>query len=194
MIRFLSILLLVSSLSAAGATGTLSRRATIVGGAGHFGKCAIDVEVDGNAEVEIQDDLAKLRSLSGQVTVFRHFECSNKLPKNPAELRVVDADGRGSVRISQNPGSNGGKAIIRIEHKKGGRSSHSFDVEWRASEGGEWPAARGVVMTPNGSGFNMEKGIRICQDAAVEKLIHDGYNYVNIEKPLRTIALAAMIG
>ncbi len=44
---------------------TSTRRATITGRGGD-GKCTIEVEVDGSAEVEVSGDVGLLRTLSGQ--------------------------------------------------------------------------------------------------------------------------------
>ena len=48
-------------------------RATISGGRGDRGKCTIEVEVDGSADVEIRGDRGVLRTLTGRAALWRRF-------------------------------------------------------------------------------------------------------------------------
>lgn len=66
---------------------TLTRRASIVGGGGSQGKCTIEVEVDGVAEVAVSGDTGRLRTLSGQPAQWRRFECNGQVPRNPTDFR-----------------------------------------------------------------------------------------------------------
>ena len=62
-----------------------SRRATFRGGESrNEGKCTIEVVVDSVAEVEVRGDNAVLRTISGQPAQWRRFECSGRMPDNPA--------------------------------------------------------------------------------------------------------------
>jgi len=79
----------------------LQRRASIVGGGGlDYGKCTIEVWVDGGAQVEIIGDTATLRDTNGQTPQWRRFECTGPLPANPANFRFAGVDGRGSQKLS----------------------------------------------------------------------------------------------
>ena len=104
-------------------------RANIRGGGGDSGKCTIEVEVDGAADVEIRGDTAWLRTLQGQPASWRRFECNMAMPLNPVNFRFRGIDGRGRQTLVQNP-NNGGPAVVRIEDPQNGREGYTFDVEW----------------------------------------------------------------
>jgi hypothetical protein len=128
----LSVAILVLLAQTAHAT-TVSRQATITGGGGAGGKCTIEVNVDGAAEVEVSGDTGLLRTLSGQPAAWRRFQSSGPLPQNPVDFRFVGIDGRGSVQLVQDPRGNRGKAVVRIYDPKGGREGYTFDLQWRGS-------------------------------------------------------------
>jgi hypothetical protein len=65
----------------------IKKQARIVGGGGNQGKCAVEVVVDGSAEVEILGGNAFLRPLSGQQLQLRRFECTGVMPINPMDFR-----------------------------------------------------------------------------------------------------------
>ncbi len=108
-----------------------SYRAQIRGGGGDRGKCTIEVQVDGVAEIEIQGDQGRMRTLSGNPSVWRRMECSEPLPPNPADFRFSGVDGRGRQTLLRDPGSNRGTAVVRIEDPQGGSEGYTFDIEWR---------------------------------------------------------------
>ncbi|HYO80590.1 MAG TPA: hypothetical protein VES20_04250 [Bryobacteraceae bacterium] len=120
--------------SSASAQSRQSMNASIRGGGGDEGKCTIEVEVDGVAEVEVRGDRASIHTLQGQPSVFRRFECNSVLPRNPSDFRFKGVDGRGQVDLVRDPGS-GGAAVIRIVDSKGGREGYTFDLEWRGGGG-----------------------------------------------------------
>lgn len=108
-----------------------SRRASIVGNRnGDQGKCTIEVDVDQVAEVEVRGDMGRLRTLSGQRSTWRRFECTGPIPRNPVDFRFRGIDGRGNVNLVADP-RNSGVAVVRIEDPKGGREGYTFDLEWR---------------------------------------------------------------
>jgi hypothetical protein len=113
------------------AQSTQTMRANIRGGGtGDAGKCTIEVDVDGVADVEIRGETAYIRTLQGQPSMFRRFECTSVLPRNPVDFRFRGVDGRGNVQLVREP-NQGGVAVVRIEDKQGGREGYTFDVEWR---------------------------------------------------------------
>lgn len=75
------------------------RQATMRGGGGDSGKCTIEVEVDGVAEVEIRGDRGRIRTLQGSPATWRRFECNGVLPANPANFRFRGIDGRGKQEL-----------------------------------------------------------------------------------------------
>ena len=113
------------------AQSTQTMRANIRGGStGDVGKCTIEVEVDGVADVEVRGDTGYLRTLQGQPSTWRRFECTSAMPRNPVDFRFKGIDGRGDVRLMREPGS-AGAAVVRIDDNKGGREGYTFDLEWR---------------------------------------------------------------
>lgn len=110
-----------------------TRNADIRGGGGD-GKCTIEVEVDGIAEVEISGSTARIRTLQGNPARFRRFQCNQAMPVNPFEFRFEGVDGRGRQTLVRNPGGRV-PAVIRIEDPKSGSEGYTFDVFWRGATG-----------------------------------------------------------
>ena len=109
-------------------------RAQIRGGGDH-GKCTIEVDVDGVAEIEIRGDQGAMRTLSGNPSAWRRMECNEPLPPNPQDFRFSGVDGRGRQILLRDPGNNRGTAVVRIEDPQGGREGYTFDIEWRDGGG-----------------------------------------------------------
>lgn len=97
---------------------------------GDRGKCTIEVNVDEVAEVEVMGDRARIRTLSGQPSQFRRFECNSIIPRTPGDFRFTGIDGRGRMTLVRDP-RDGGPAVIHIEDPKGGYEGYTFDLEWR---------------------------------------------------------------
>ena len=114
------------------AAQTEERRATMRGGGGaDYGKCTIEVRVDGAAEVEIRGDRGLLRTTSGTPARWVRFECSGVMPPNPSDFKFSGVDGRGTQSLVRDPRSGGRSAIVRIEDPSGGAENYTFDIEWR---------------------------------------------------------------
>jgi hypothetical protein len=136
--------LLISSITAwvavalpAGAQ-EMTRRANVGNGNPESGKCTIEVVVDGTAEVTINGDTATLRNLQGQLPQWRRFECTSRMPNNPANFRFQGIDGRGRVDLVRDP-RNGGVAVVRIEDRDGGAEGYTFDLIWGGFDRGGYP-------------------------------------------------------
>jgi len=112
-----------------------SMRASIRGNNSDVGRCTVEVEVDGAADVEIRGDMGYVRTLQGQPSRWRRFECNSPMPRNPVDFRFHGVDGRGSVQLMRDPNSSGGTALVRINDSKGGREGYTFDIEWRGGYG-----------------------------------------------------------
>ena len=108
-----------------------TRRANITGSRGDEGKCTIEVEVDGTAEIEIFGDTGRIRNLAGTPAVWRRFECTGPVPRNPVDFRFRGIDGRGRQELINDPRNGRGGAVVRIDDPKGGREGYTFDLEWR---------------------------------------------------------------
>ncbi len=179
---FLGVAVLVVLIQPMHAT-VVPRSATIIRGGG-IGKCTIEVNVDGSAEVEVSGDTGLLRTLSGQTAVWRRFQCNEPLPRSPRDFRFVGVDGRGNVRLIRDPRGNGGKAVVRIDDRKGGREGYTFDLQWGGSGRGGWspapppPPGRG----PGWGESPAARAIRVCQDSVTNRLNRDGYTYVIFQR------------
>ena len=161
----------------------IPRQAVLTGGAGVNGRCTIEIDVDGSAEVEVSSDHGLLTTLSGQTATWRRFQCSDPLPTNPTDFRLAATSGRGTVKLQQNPRNTGGSAVIHINDPKGGRGGYTFDLWWRRTGGGWTPGPRPQPPGhgPGGIGLPMSKTIRLCQDSVVNRLSRDGYTNVVFE-------------
>jgi hypothetical protein len=101
------------------------------GGSPNGGKCTIEVNIDSVAEVEINGDVGRIRTLAGQPSQWRRFECSGVMPARPADFRFQGIDGRGRVQLVRDPRQNRGVAVVRIEDPQGGREGYTFDLIWQ---------------------------------------------------------------
>ncbi|HTW67595.1 MAG TPA: hypothetical protein VME17_23425 [Bryobacteraceae bacterium] len=164
----------------------VSRRAIITGSGGN-GRCTVEVSVDHSAEVEISGDAGWLTTVAGQPAQWRRFQCNAPLPNNPHDFRFMKTNGRGTVRLVQDPRSTGGRALIRINDPQGGRANYTFDLQWGRLGGGGWnPGPPNPVPGhgPGPGGFPVARAIRICQDAVTNRLNRDGYSYVTFERTI----------
>ncbi len=182
------------------------RQATITGGPSDSGRCTVEVNIDGAAEVEVSGDHGVLTTLSGQTATWRRFQCSEPLPGNPIDFRLIATYGRGAIRLRQDPRNAGGRAVIHLSDSKGGRAGYTFDLWWRRAGNGGWapgprPQPPGHWPRPGGGGgwvppgppqpppgqwpgsgsFPLARAIQICQDSVTGRLVRDGYPYVTFE-------------
>ena len=172
--------LALAAMALSGFAQDFTRRADMMGGGGRdAGKCTIEVDVDGSAEISVSGDSGRLNTLSGQPAVWRRFQCSGPIPRNPGDFRFQGIDGRGRVTLARDPRNNRGVAVVRIDDPQGGREGYTFDLEWRGSNGGWAPAPPPPPPGPGGPNFPVSRAIRMCQDGVQEKLFHDGYKYVD---------------
>jgi hypothetical protein len=111
------------------------RRATISGSGGSSGKCTIEVRVDMSAEVDIYGDSGRLRTLAGQPATWTRLECTSTLPANMTDFRFRGVDGRGNVKMLQDPRNNNSMAVIRIDDPRSGAEGYTFEIEWSGGSG-----------------------------------------------------------
>jgi len=153
---------ILAPLAAWGQPGMMSTRRADIRGGGGDGKCTIEVEVDGVAEVEVRGDTGRLRTLEGRPAMWRRFVCNQPMPLNPAGFRFRGIDGRGRQELLRDPG-RGGAALVRIEDPRSGGEGYTFDLEWRGAfggpgqfEGGRGPLGRGPLG--GGGGWRGNRG------------------------------------
>ena len=157
------------------------RRATIAGSGGTSGKCTIEVRVDASAEIDIYGDSGRLRTVAGQPAAWTRMECTDALPAAMSDFRFRGIDGRGNVKLAQDPRNNNGMAVVRIDDTKGGSEGYTFSIEW---SGASAAAPTGGFqnnqydLTPNATGrrgavrsgrggignFSTERAIDLCRN------------------------------
>jgi hypothetical protein len=174
----------------------------MVGGGGDRGKCTIEVEVDGAANVEVTGNQGRLTTLSGQEAQWRRFECNGTLPRDPVDFRFKGIDGRGRVTLVGDPrGSR--SAVVRIEDPSGGREAYTFDLEWSGgayNDGGVGDYRRNrrdddfrrnddyrrddrygrEDSYRNRSSMSRPEAVSACREAITDRINRDGYTRVNI--------------
>ena len=184
---------ILAALVPAAQSNPIPRRATITGGGGN-GRCTIEVTVDGSAEIEISGDSGLLTTISGQPATWRRFQCNFPMPRNPVDFRFARIDGKGTVRLLQEPRSTGGRAVVRINDPKSGRGTYAFDLQWRGSAGGGWtpgppsPPPSGPPGPPEHwpapGDSQIARTVRACQDSVTDRLNQDGYQYVRFQRTI----------
>ena len=177
------------------------RQATITGSRGTSGKCTIEVRVDIAAEVDVYGDSGRLRTLAGQPATWTRMQCTDPLPYNMSDFRFKGIDGRGQVKLLQDPRSNNSMAVIRIDDLKSGAEGYTFDIEWSGASGGApssgfstgtyYPSTSGTTAPPNGTGvlipgrrgprnISSERAIDLCRGEVRTRAVRD-YNLRNID-------------
>jgi hypothetical protein len=161
---------------------TAERRATFAGNGGITGKCAIEVYVDGSAEVEIRGDRGRLRTLNGQPAQWRRFVCTGPMPANPGEFRFIGVDGRGRQELVQSPANGGGAALVRIDDSNGGAEGYTFDLVWRTSGfvAPQPPALTFPLTIGRDRGASPDFALRACQDVVRERAVQQ-YSLRDVE-------------
>lgn len=159
------------------------------GGGPDYGKCTVEVVVDGAAEVEIRGDNAILRNLKGAPPEWRRFVCTAPLPPNPANFRFTGVDGRGRQELVQDPRNSRGVAVVRIDDPDNGREGYTFDIQWGGRDGGyrEGDRRDGPPMYSDRDRdrrmdrrFTVDQAIGVCQDT-VRAQAADRYRARDIE-------------
>ena len=176
------------------------RQATISGSRGTSGKCTIEVRVDMSAEVDVYGNSGRLRTMTGQPATWARMDCTDPLPYNMSDFRFRGIDGRGQVKLVQDPRNNNGMAVIRIDDPKSGSEGYTFDIEWSGASGGtptqgfqtdvNNPATRmnNPAGTPGGyfpgrrsnRAISAERAIDLCRTEVRTRAERD-YNIRNID-------------
>jgi hypothetical protein len=139
-----------------------------VRGSGNSGKCTIEVDVDGTAEITIRGDQGRMQTRDGQPARWVRFQCSAPFPQRMQDFRFRGIDGRGRQTLIRDPRQNNGAAVIAIEDPKSGSEGYTFDIEWSGGGGGGFPGG-GYPGGPGGGGNDGREAIRYCRDAARDR-------------------------
>ncbi len=170
------------------------RQATISGSRGASGKCTIEVRVDIAAEVDVYGSTGRLRTLAGQPATWTRMECTDPLPYQMTDFRFRGIDGRGQVKLAQDPRNNNAMAVIRIDDPKAGAEGYTFDIEWSGASGGTPTGFPTGVYSPptagstgsyppgrrSGRGISAERAIDLCRTEVRARAERD-YNLRNID-------------
>ncbi len=90
-------------------------------------QAAWEGEVDGRVEITVRGDRMETREISGPMTNGLKYRVYDALPARSAQVRLQTQQGRGTIRISQQPSaSNNYAAVITVEDPQGGRSFYAF--------------------------------------------------------------------
>jgi len=98
--------------------------------------------VDGTSFVHIRGRHVEVKTSSGLPVQSQRFNFSDPLPSASIELALDAFNGRGRVRLVQNPRpDNDFTAVVRIDDNSGGRDLYGFELQWfdrtwRDSNGG----------------------------------------------------------
>ncbi len=93
-------------------------------------------EVDGTAVLRVQTDKVTVEQSGGGVVGRPTFRFVRPLPEHRQTARVETLEGRGSVRILEQPrADNGYSLVVSIEDSQPGSAPYSLAFYWEASEG-----------------------------------------------------------
>lgn len=88
-------------------------------------------DVDDTALIYIRRSDVRVRANMQGVRNERH-DFRGQLPRNDdSRVRLVDEDGRGDIRLVQQPNAdNGYMAVVRIKDPQSGRGHYEFTLRW----------------------------------------------------------------
>jgi hypothetical protein len=93
-------------------------------------------EVDDRVQIRVQNRSARARVLSGQRLRSVNSNFRNALPRRNVFVRVNKRDGRGSVRVIEQPSSrNNYTALIEIYDDNRGADYYRFELSWDGGGG-----------------------------------------------------------
>lgn len=109
------------------------------------GECTIRVWVDDEADIELRGNSVRLRTIAGQPGRDDGTECNQPLPGNVRNFEFKGIDGRGEVRLVQEPRpANNWTAVVNIKDRKGGGEGYTYRLRWESTGG--------YAANPNNSG------------------------------------------
>lgn len=104
------------------------------------GQIDIRLRVDGEAEVAVHGDRITVRTLSGRPAYDQGSEYSAPLPQANVAIDLDKRDGRGSVRLVEQPSRrNRYTAVIRISDRDGGDDRYHVRLRFQSALGGSRP-------------------------------------------------------
>ncbi|MGH9675109.1 MAG: hypothetical protein ACRD44_18200, partial [Bryobacteraceae bacterium] len=105
--------------------------------------------VDGEAVIHCRGRTCEAQSLSGQGVIRDRFQFSQPLPARDVQVSLEDVEGRGEVRLVEQPRDHNNHTVkVHIRDRQGGAGDYSFALSWtRPSRGDDAPiySQRGLV-------------------------------------------------
>lgn len=100
------------------------------------GECTIRVWIDDEADIELRGNNVRVRTISGQPGRDDGTECNQPLPVNVRSFEFKGIDGRGEVRLVQEPRpANNWTAVVNIKDRKGGGEGYTYRLRWESTGG-----------------------------------------------------------
>jgi hypothetical protein len=94
-------------------------------------------EVDGIVILHIRGDRSDVEERAGRPVARERSRFTSRLPQRSQDIRVSVREGRGNVRVVQQPGpGNNYTAAIEIDDRQGGSDFYSVELYWDSSRGG----------------------------------------------------------
>lgn len=122
-------------------------------GASRPDKLAWNGRVDEEAVISCQDKNCTSSSDHGAPVSSQHFKFSRPLPHRDVEVTLEDTEGRGEIRLVEQPSErNNYTARVSIHDPQSGSDEYSFTLSWKRSPTNQPPppvveAARGMLWS-----------------------------------------------
>jgi hypothetical protein len=89
--------------------------------------------VDGDLEIRLREGQVTYRVLNGAGPRDLRVDADSRgMPQRNTDVRIANAQGRGSITVVQQPGAyNAYTTVIRVRDPQGGYGYYNFDLVWR---------------------------------------------------------------
>ena len=112
--------------------------------------------VDEEALVSCQAKTCSSSAASGAPVAGEHFKFTRPLPGRPVEVTLAEREGRGEIRLVEQPSERNHYTVrVSIHDPQGGSSDYSFKLAWNRPTGNEpppIPAGSGLVWSGSVTG------------------------------------------
>lgn len=107
--------------------------------------------VDQEALVSCQRKTCSSSATTGAPVAAEHFKFTRPLPERPVEVTLAETEGRGEIRLVEQPSErNHYTTRVAIHDPQGGSSEYSFKLVWNRPTGNEpppIPAGSGLIWS-----------------------------------------------
>ena len=87
--------------------------------------------VDNKIQISIRGNQLSSYTVAGKTYASNNYRFSSSLPRQDVSISVDKKDGRGDVRVVQQPSrSNNYTAVVEIEDKDGGADNYQLEIYW----------------------------------------------------------------